>query len=100
MHLPNGPAETSTRGSTSESKISFGRMDQFVLSSTLAFSGIDDWISLDFEWTCDEGNERLVHANEGEIIVLAFVVFDTTLGCDVCEGQFYCQPERIYRILH
>jgi inhibitor of KinA sporulation pathway (predicted exonuclease) len=49
---------------------------------------------LDFEWTCDDGEDRQVHSNEGEIIEFAFVVFDVKLGRDVCEGQYYCKPQR------
>lgn len=59
-----------------------------------AISDIDAWICLDFEWTCDEGEHRRVHSDEGEIIEFAFVVFDTKLGRTVCEGQYYCKPAR------
>jgi inhibitor of KinA sporulation pathway (predicted exonuclease) len=57
-------------------------------------SNIDIWICLDFEWTADEGDDRKVHGNEGEIIEFSFVVFDAKLGREVCEGQYYCKPER------
>lgn len=52
------------------------------------------WICLDFEWTCDEGADREVHPDEGEIIEFSYVVYDAKLGKVACEGQFYCKNEK------
>lgn len=49
------------------------------------------WICLDFEWTCDEGEERKVHPEEGEIIEFAYAVLDAKNGTVASEGQYYCK---------
>lgn len=55
---------------------------------------VELWICLDFEWTCDDGERRKVHAEEGEIIEFSFAVYDAKAGRVACEGQHYCKNIR------
>lgn len=57
-----------------------------------ARSEFDFWIVLDFEWTCDEGEHRQVHSDEGEIIEFAYVIYDVRKSRVSNEGQHYCKP--------
>jgi len=56
--------------------------------------GVEFWICLDFEWTCDEGEERQVHSDEGEIIEFSFVVYDAKAKKMAVQGQHYCKNVR------
>eukprot|EP00928_Gymnodinium_smaydae_P089655 TRINITY_DN73582_c0_g1_i1.p1 TRINITY_DN73582_c0_g1~~TRINITY_DN73582_c0_g1_i1.p1 ORF type:complete len:659 (+),score=92.46 TRINITY_DN73582_c0_g1_i1:90-2066(+) len=55
---------------------------------------VEVWICLDFEWTCDEGESRRLHSDEGEIIEFSYVVFDSKAHKSVAEGQHYCKNVR------
>lgn len=55
---------------------------------------VEVWICLDFEWTCDEGENRRVHSDEGEIIEFSYAVYDSKAGRVACEGQHYCKNVR------
>eukprot|EP00930_Biecheleria_cincta_P036061 TRINITY_DN24761_c0_g1_i1.p1 TRINITY_DN24761_c0_g1~~TRINITY_DN24761_c0_g1_i1.p1 ORF type:complete len:546 (+),score=88.75 TRINITY_DN24761_c0_g1_i1:50-1687(+) len=56
--------------------------------------GIDLFVCIDFEWTCDEGEVRQVRGDNVEIIEFAFVVYDARVGREVCQGQHYCKNDR------
>jgi len=56
--------------------------------------GVEFWICLDFEWTCDEGEKRQVRSDEGEIIEFSFVVYDAKEKKMACQGQHYCKNLR------
>lgn len=57
-------------------------------------SDVELWICLDFEWTCDEGEHREVHSDEGEIIEFSYAVYDVNVQRCVCDGQYYCKNLR------
>jgi len=57
-------------------------------------SVVELWICMDFEWTCDEGEDRQVHSEEGEIIEFSYAIYDARAGQVVCEGQHYCKNLR------
>jgi len=49
---------------------------------------------MDFEWTCDEGEDRQVHSEEGEIIEFSYAIYDAKAGEDAGQGQHYCKNLR------
>lgn len=57
-------------------------------------SAAELWVCLDFEWTCDEGEDRQVHSEEGEIVEFSYAVFDARAGEVACDGQHYCKNLR------
>mmetsp|Transcript_57570 Transcript_57570/g.166599 ORF Transcript_57570/g.166599 Transcript_57570/m.166599 type:complete len:596 (-) Transcript_57570:87-1874(-) len=55
---------------------------------------VEFWVALDFEWTCDEGQDRRVHSEQAEIIEFSFVIFDVRRSKMVTEGQYYVKPRK------
>jgi len=53
---------------------------------------VEVWICLDFEWTCDEGEQRLVRNDEGEIIEFSYVIYDAKADA-VTQAQHYCKNQ-------
>lgn len=49
---------------------------------------------MDFEWTCDDGEDRQVSSDNVEIIEFSFVVYDAVAKKKACEGQHYCKNVR------
>lgn len=49
---------------------------------------------MDFEWTCDDGEDRQVHSDNVEIIEFSFVIYDAKAQRMVLEGQHYCKNSR------
>ncbi|OLP88947.1 ERI1 exoribonuclease 2 [Symbiodinium microadriaticum] len=52
------------------------------------------YICMDFEWTCDDGEDRQVHSDNVEIIEFSFVIYDAKAQRMVLEGQHYCKNSR------
>eukprot|EP00434_Breviolum_minutum_P031080 symbB.v1.2.027491.t1/scaffold2823.1/size69429/3 len=52
------------------------------------------FICLDFEWTCDDGEDRQVHSDDTEIIEFSYVIYDAKANRLACERQHYCKNQR------
>lgn len=52
------------------------------------------FICLDFEWTCDDGEQRQVHSDDVEIIEFSYVIYDAKDNRLAYERQHYCKNER------
>lgn len=52
------------------------------------------FICLDFEWTCDDGEQRQVHSDDVEIIEFSYVIYDAKENRLAYERQHYCKNER------
>lgn len=55
---------------------------------------VELYICMDFEWTCDEGEDRQVHSEEGEIIEFSYAIYDAVACKVACEGQHYCKNRK------
>jgi len=57
-------------------------------------AGVEVWICLDFEATCDEGDPPLVQKDEAELIEFSFCILDAPAG-NICHvGQHFCRNDR------